>query len=646
MGTIRRLQTAFSAGALDPRLKGRKEVGLYYVGCDELPNSIVRPQGSAQTRPCIRSIAVISDAPYVRLAPFVFDATQRYLVMFIEGEALIYDAATDTAVDSVETPFAPGDLASIDYVQIADTMLVCHPEHSKLFQLRREIDGTFTWSDYVFERSPKYRYQSRSARMQPSATTGTIYLSCLDGPAFKPGYAIYGDAAQSAEYGEQWMFRGAPCVILSVEGNGASALVQLFAALPDTEPSTDWAEQAHSRLWGGYRSIAYFQGRLWLGGTKSAPTQIFASRVGAPYDFYDNSADDADPFDFEMSGGRLEPILHLVPGSGGLEVYTAGDEAIVPGNDTAPITPRSATYVPQSAFGSRQVKPVRLNSNTVFVQRSSVLRENIYSEAEQVYLPQSVSVRSAHILGDPVRMASVSGGFGLPLDFIIIVNGDGTGALMTSERAQEVAAWAPMTIPGRATLDICAVGDAVYVGYQRAGAGLWIGRFDTEARFDAERRFTFEEPTASLAGLAEFAGETVHIWGDGRWLGSAIVTEDGSLTMPAAVRDARVGLLYDWRIRPMPPEMEQDSLLGRKIRPVRAEVRFQNTAGLRVNGQIVHDRSLEEAFAGGPIERTGVKRVQLMGWSNGERCPVVVTREGPYPVEIIALAVDYRIGGS
>ncbi|MDF7275860.1 hypothetical protein NLR40_24795, partial [Escherichia coli] len=106
-----------------------------------------------------------------------------------------------------------------------------------------------------------------------------------------------------------------------------------------------------------------------------------------------------------------------------------------------------------------------------------------------------------------------------------------------------------------------------------------------------------------------------------------------------------VGLLYDWRVRPMPPELEQGSLLGRKIRPVRAEVRFQNSASLRINGQIVHDRSLIEAFAGPPIPRTGVKRVQLSGWSNGESCPVVIEREGPYFAEIIALAVDYRVGG-
>lgn len=647
MATLRRVQTAFTAGALDPRLKGRKDVGIFYAGCDELLNSIVRPQGSVQTRPGLLAIsASFGGTDGVRLAPFVFNSQQRYLVVFSEEQITVYDAATDAQVSILATGILGSELDRIDFVQIADTMLVVHPNH-QLSQLQRQINGTFTYSTYTFERSPKYRYQPRSVRLQASGTTGTVTMTCPDGPAFRPGYGILPDnEAIKAAGGSQWAFRGVPFTIVSVADNGLTATVTVNGTFPSADASTDWVEQASSTIRGRFRSIAYFQGRLWLGGTRDAPTQIWASRVNAPYDFYSGSSDDAEPFDFEMSGGRLEPILYMVPGSGGLEVYTTGDEAIIPGNDQAPITPKTVTYVPQSAFGSRPVKPVRLNSNTVFVQRAGgVLRENIYSEAEQAYLPQSLSVRSVHVLSNPVRMTAVPGGFGLPLDFILVVNADGTAAIMTSERAQEVAAWAPLTVPGRQVLDVCAVADAVYAAYIGEQGIVWIGKFDTSARFDAERRFTFGAPTASLTGLDELAGEQAHIWTATGWQGSKAVSEAGTLTLDESVTAVTIGLLYDWRIRPMPPELEQDSLLGRKIRPVRAEVRFLTSASLRVNGQIVHDRSLIEGFQGPPIARTGVKRVQLMGWSNGEQCPVVLTREGPFPIEIIALAVDYRVGG-
>lgn len=646
MATLRRVQTSFSAGSLDPRLKGRKDVGLYYAGCDELLNCLVRPQGSAQTRPGLLAIsASFGGTAGVRLAPFVFNSQQRYLVVFSEEQITVYDAATNAQVSILATSILGSETAQLDFVQIADTMLVVHQNH-QISQLQRQINGTFTWGTYTFERSPKYRYQPRAVRLQASATTGVVTMTCPDGPAFRPGYEVLGEAAIKAAAGAQWAFRGVPFTIQSVADDGLTAQVEVNGTFPAIEASIDWVEQASSTIRGRFRSIAYFQGRLWLGGTRDAPTQIWASRAGAPYDFYATSTNDDDPFDFEMSGGRLEPILHMVPGSGGLEVYTTGDEAIIPGNDAAPITPKAVSYVPQSAFGSRPVKPVRLNSNTVFVQRAGgVLRENIYSEAEQAYLPQSLSVRSVHILSDPARMTAVPGGFGLPLDFIVVVNGDGTAAIMTSERAQEVAAWAPLTVPGRQVLDVCAVADAVYAAYIGEQGIVWIGKFDVSARFDAERRFTFETPTATLAGLDEFAGEQVHIWTATGWRGSKAVSEAGTLTLDEPVTAVTIGLLYDWRIRPMPPELEQDSLLGRKIRPVRAEVRFLATASLRVNGQIVHDRSLIEAFESPPIARTGVKRVQLMGWSNGEQCPVVLTREGPFPIEVIALAVDYRVGG-
>lgn len=48
---FRRLQTSFTAGQLDPKLRGRIDVGQYYAGAETLRNVLVQPQGGVVRRP-------------------------------------------------------------------------------------------------------------------------------------------------------------------------------------------------------------------------------------------------------------------------------------------------------------------------------------------------------------------------------------------------------------------------------------------------------------------------------------------------------------------------------------------------------------------------------------------------------------------
>lgn len=103
--------------------------------------------------------------------------------------------------------------------------------------------------------------------------------------------------------------------------------------------------------------------------------------------------------------------------------------------------------------------------------------------------------------------------------------------------------------------------------------------------------------------------------------------------------------MFDWLIQPMPPQSQGQDLLGRMVRPFRAEVRFDTSAGLRVNGQPIYDRAFDAATETPPTRYSGVRRVHLTGWSNGEAAPIQITRDGPFPVEILSFAIDYRLGG-
>lgn len=643
MAKIRRAQTAFTAGELDPRLTGRRDVSAYFVGAAELRNVLTRPQGTAQVRPGLRHVAGFPTLG-IRLASFVFNNEQRYLVAIGDQVTRVYLWPSDTLVQEIFTPWQAAHLPELDFCQVADTLLVAH-EGFALAQIQRQSSGAFTYSEFQFERPPQYRYQARTVRLAASATTGTVTIASPDGPVFNPGFVPGGFGGIGiTPVGAIWTLRGIPFQITAVAGDFVSCTANLFGELAAVDATTDWAETAATSVWGGFRSVAFYQSRLWLGGTRSAPAHLWASRVDAPFDFFATTTNDSDPLDFPVSTGRIDPIQHIVPASGGLEVYTAGDEGLVVGGVDVPITPRGVTYAPQSSFGSRKVKPVRLNNNTVFVQQyGGVLREQLYSADEETYQPQTVSIRASHIVRDAVRVAAVPGGFGLPLDFLMIVNRDGTAALMTSERPQEVAAWSQMTLRAPFKfLDLCNVGDRVYAAYALGGFA-YLGAFDVAARFDLQKSATSDFPTTLYEGFGHLAGQIVEAIVDGRWLGEAVVDTDGFLTVSRACQSVVAGVPIDWRIRPMPADFEQESVLGKRIRPVQAEVRFLDSAGLRVNGRPIYEREFADGF-NEPVPFSGVRRVYLRGWSNGEECPVEITREGPYPVEVVALAVDYAIG--
>ena len=86
-------------------------------------------------------------------------------------------------------------------------------------------------------------------------------------------------------------------------------------------------------------------------------------------------------------------------------------------------------YIPQSAIGSRRVKPARLDARTIFAQRDGgVIREGVFSDEEQAIKPVPLSVRAEHLVPDATRLIAAPGFSGYPFDLLLAVNRDGTAA--------------------------------------------------------------------------------------------------------------------------------------------------------------------------------------------------------------------------
>lgn len=756
MTRYRRVQTAFTTGELSDTLRGRRDTQLYYLGLEEGLNLLARPQGSAKVRPGTftrRRIRQGSDADRnVRLGAFIFNEAQAYVAQLYEFGMTLSDLTTGTA-EAVETPFAGADLNNVDWVQVADVMLMVEPTYAGIWEVARALSGApsgsfptpstepgstpagapvvttqvatfvggetatlngtvtslsgestaqvsfeyrkigvaawsasatqivsatgpFTltlsglspntayefrarakntagtsraeiksfittnvvWSSsaFAFERAPQYKYHpDRATTLTASGTSGSVTLTAAGGT----DNAVF----EASDVGSIWGMAGAQMRITAV-ASATSATATVLGTLSSAAATTDWTEAASSPKRGGFRSIAYVGGRLVLGGSRAAPFRLWASRVGAPFDFLEGGTDDADPFSLDITTGRADPINYVIAGSGGIEIFTDGGEGFIPSGPDSPITPTTIAYVPQTSFGTRRIKPVRLDSQTIFAQRSGgAIREFVYSDVEQAYAAVPLTIRAQHLLSDPTRMTEVAGGFGLPVDFLLVANTDGTIACMTSLRSEEVTAWTPwqMRFPVR---DVASVLSRVFVASEEDDGSIWLEELDAAAIFDSEVFDSSVTPKTTWGPYNLLAGFDVEVFADGFWRGTFRVGGNGMLTLDDAYSDIKAGFLIDVRLRPMPPEAEDQSLLGLPIRPYKVELSYLGSAALRVNGWVVPDRPFDDVIDIPPTPSTNVRRVYLRGWQKGKTSAPVITRDGPSPFEILALAVDYRIG--
>lgn len=616
------------------------------MGCARLTNYLVRPEGPAFVRPgmFLADITPLGtgDSAGGRLIPFVFNAQQRYVIWLGHLTAKVFRTSDNFMIQALATPFTLAQAAEVDFVQVADTLLLAHRAHP-LHQIQRQIDGSFQSTAYAFVSPPQIRAQAPVIRLSASGTTGTVTMTCPDGPAFRPGYdAILNPSTPKADIGSVWRFRGTPFTITAVADDGLTATATVTGAFSDAAASDDWTEQAGQAYLGYYHAIAYYQDRLWLGGTDHNPCDLWASRTGAPYDF-EVGTDPEDGIQITASAGRIEPVQHLVPGTRGLEVYTTGDEALIRGDADAPVTPGTVSYVPQSRFGSRQAKPVRLEARTIFAQRDGgVVREAAYSEEEQSFRQLPLSTRASHLVADPVRLNAAPGFLRYPFDLLMVLNRNGVGAAMTSDRSQEVSAWSEI-VSRRFMVDWASVGDRVYV-LTKAGSSCWLEFFDPDAIFDSQQSGTNNPASVTITGAAHLASTEVEVFADGYWLGLHQVSAEGVITLDEPVTNWAYGLPIDVALQPMPVQSENGDLLGRVVRPFRAEVRFLRSAGMTINGQPVYDRPFDDAIETPPTPTTDVRRVHLCGTSRGAECPLVIGRDGPFPQEVLAIAIDYRLG--
>src|SRR6266849_443484 len=86
------IQPSFARGEVSPLLFGRVDLAGWAQGLRTLRNFTVRPEGSVSNRPGFNfvGISVTSLSKASKLVPFIFSATQSYVIDIGAGTAQVY----------------------------------------------------------------------------------------------------------------------------------------------------------------------------------------------------------------------------------------------------------------------------------------------------------------------------------------------------------------------------------------------------------------------------------------------------------------------------------------------------------------------------------------------------------------------------
>ena len=247
----------------------------------------------------------------------------------------------------------------------------------------------------------------------------------------------------------------------SVDGGGVRVTVS------GHPPTRNWDEQVFSAQNGFPKAVCFHQQRLFFGGVTNLPDGIQSSKVAQFFNFDVGEGDDNESVQIQIASDEINEIRHLISGKV-LEVLTNTSEFYLKASIGKPITPADIEMVRQSTFGSQQkAMPRQYDGATIYVQNNGkTIREYIYNSSTEEFASAPIAMMSSHLILGASDTANIDSLSDRDEQLYFVVNSDGTIAVYSSQRMQEVAGWMQWNTSGSFESVACTT-SFVYVSVKR-----------------------------------------------------------------------------------------------------------------------------------------------------------------------------------
>lgn len=652
MSRIIRVQTNFTSGELDPKLRARIDLQQYYNGLETAQNIQIQPQGGFTRRDGTRYLAELpsSAGTAVRMVHFEFSVNDSYMLVFTDQRMYVFkDGVLITDINSSGNDYlAVSNITSsviptMCWAQSADTLIIVQEGMAPQRILRGANDASWTVSNLSLDYIPQYAFSlsvtQPSATLTPSAEDGKITLTASTGVFNSSHVNQYIDAAP----------QGRARIVEYTSSTVVKAVVEVPFFDTSAVASGNWdLETGYEDTWsssrGWPRSAVFYEGRLYFGGSTSRPSTLWGSRVSDFFNFDPGESYDDAAVEATLDTGRFNAIVDLYAGRN-LQVFTTGAEFYIPQTLGDPITPSNLSVQEQTSNGSRPgIRAVSVDGATLFVQRQGkALAEFIFSDTINGYTSTKISLLSGHLLKGPESMAVRNATSTDEGNRLLIVNSDdGSIACYTLLRSQDIIAPSEWVTDGD-FLDVGVDISDVYTVVKRNIDGsdvYYVELFDGDLTLDCAKDGT---TGTTITGLDHLEGESVKVIRDG------IVEPDktvsaGEITLDdEATTSYQIGINFTPQVVTLPaePRLPSGPIRGFKKRILEINSEHFESYAVTVNGEQVAFRQFGDSNLDIPIQAfTGIKTSgPLLGFSNEGK--ITISQTVPLPMNVLAL--DYKL---
>ena len=414
----------------------------------------------------------------------------------------------------------------------------------------------------------------------------------------------------------------------------------------DTGYVTTWSDAL-----GWPRTAAFYEGRLYFGGTALRPNTIWGSKVAQYFDFEQGTGLDDESVEATLNVNEFNEVTNLNAGPD-LQIFTSGGEFVVIQEASQPVTPATFMVKPQTQIGSKPGLPVvNIGGSALFIQRQGQSLVSMqYNQEQGGYGTLPLSTLSSHLLKTPIDMARRRAVSTDEADQIYILNEDDSSITLYSILPdQNVIAPSRIelgvTNPSQYTfVSIAVVVSDVYVLVKYDPGLIGVNVEGHILKFDSSV-FTDYAVTGTSASSGTMnqpnVNNPVKVIGDG-------VVEGSTKTGPTVNFDRtystwEFGIDFDVEIKTMPvePRLASGSVFGLKKRIVQVDAPVYESQNMVINNQPVAFREFGAGILDAPVaEFTGTKTVRgLLGFSQTSQ--ITVTQS--VPLKLTLLGLEYRV---
>lgn len=671
------IQSNFTGGVLDKKLKGRIDLQLYYNGMETGKNIILLPQGGATRRPGFEYLATLAGKS--RLFSFQFNTSQLYVVAFDSSDWYVYNTS-GTQLDTGSHSWG-ADIFEADYVQSGDVLILVHEDQAPR-RLKRTGASSFNWSDISLKNIPQYNYDDGSSPTPTSHVADLTFTDFTESDRYRLvlDEFLTEEISWSATVSDNrsrikqalldlpitdsasstvTVTESAGVYTVTLSGNSAGAygdingvIVESVSASAQVACSTTTTgvskkEDVWSSTRGWPKTVLFHEGRLVFGGSKSRPATVWLSFANDFFNFRLGTGRADEAIEATLDTDQLNEIVGLSTNRN-LQIFTSGQEFFVP---VSPITPETIVIKPQSAYGAKQVKPQVVDGFTCYVQSTGkAIRRFQLSEFETSYDSVSVSLLAPELISDPVDTTIQRGVFNIDAAYFYVVNDDGTMAVYLSKKEEGLNAWALWDTVGSFEY-VCSVGSDLFASVKRTINGSTVRflekLYSTEDKTmwcDAGVRYD-QSASTTVSGFSHLNGQSIRLVADGA-VQDDVIPASGSITVSRETESGWAGLEYNPLIKTMPANVNTQAgqLFPVRCRFVRIRPLLLESLGVYMsNGTdeiFLPDRQFDiEDFDSAPGARSGIGQgIRFLGWDYSPQLSIY--QKDPLPFTISALAME------